>query len=248
MKIKKGCDLELTIEGLANGGRGVTRQDNFVIFVRGGIPGDRVVARIYRKKKAYAEAFVSKMLAPSAHRVTAPCPYAGYCGGCQLQHMDYQTQLKYKRNHVAESLTHIGGIKDVSIKPLIPSERIYGYRNKMEFSFSDRRWFLPHEMALKETEGNYALGLHVPGTFSKVIHTEACLLQRKMGNDILKYVADHVAGSGVPVYGLKSHEGFWRFLTLRYSAAFDYLDGESGDGGRKCFRGSAFGGATVWKV
>jgi 23S rRNA (uracil1939-C5)-methyltransferase len=91
----------------------------------------------------------------------------------------------------------------------------------MEFSFSDRRWFLPNELQKRELEGGFALGLHVPGTYHKVIDVDACLLQTEMGNHILREVKRHVKDSRVPVYGLKTHKGFWRFLTIRYSNAFD---------------------------
>ncbi|MFH1241192.1 MAG: 23S rRNA (uracil(1939)-C(5))-methyltransferase RlmD, partial [Pseudomonadota bacterium] len=95
------------------------------------------------------------------------------------------------------------------------------YRNKMEFSFSDRRWFLPDQLHRREIEGDFALGLHVPGTYNKVFDVEACLLQGERGNQILQEVKRYVKHSGIPVYGLKTHEGFWRFLMIRYSTAFD---------------------------
>ena len=120
-----------------------------------------------------------------------------------------------------ESLEHIGKLKDVVIHNALPSEHIFAYRNKMEFSFSDRRWFLPHELDQREVEGYFALGLHVPGAYQKVVDIEACLLQPEKGNGILRTVKRYVRKSGVPVYGLKSHEGFWRFLTIRHSTAFN---------------------------
>lgn len=103
----------------------------------------------------------------------------------------------------------------------IPSQKKYGYRNKMEFSFSDRRWLLPEEMERGESKGDFALGLHVPGTYNKVIDVEACLLQHKTGNEILQAVKTYAKDSGIPAYGLKSHLGFWRFLALRHSESLD---------------------------
>ena len=114
-----------------------------------------------------------------------------------------------------------GGLDAVPVRDVLPAERTFAYRNKMEFSFSDRRWFLPQQMNDPEIEGGVALGLHVPGAYQKVIDIEACLLQSERGNQILREVKEYVAKSGVPIYGLKSHEGFWRFLTLRHSTAFD---------------------------
>jgi len=222
MKPKKGQTIELDIEKMAYGGRGIGKVDGFVVFLRGVAPGDRVQARVYKKKKAYGEASLVELITPSPERVQAPCPYSGYCGGCQWQHIQYAAQLSYKKEQVEEAVEHIGGIKDVKVRNVLPSEEVFGYRNKMEFSFSDRRWFLPHELDKREVEGNFALGLHVPGTYQKVIDEEACLLQQETGNMILREVKKYVKKSGRPVYGLKSHEGFWRFLTIRYSKALLY--------------------------
>ncbi|MDZ7697822.1 MAG: 23S rRNA (uracil(1939)-C(5))-methyltransferase RlmD [Deltaproteobacteria bacterium] len=220
-KPKKGQTIELVIEKMANGGSAVGRWNGFVVFVRGGVPGDVVKVRVVKRRRAFAEARIEAIIQPSSDRVTASCPYAGYCGGCQWQHVAYDSQLRHKHALVTEPLEHIGGLTDVAVHPVIPSSEIFGYRNKMEFSFSDRRWFLPHELNLREQEGDFALGLHVPGAFQKVIDIEECLLQKETGNRILRAVKTYVKDSGLPVYGLKSHEGFWRYLTIRSSAAFD---------------------------
>jgi 23S rRNA (uracil1939-C5)-methyltransferase len=138
-----------------------------------------------------------------------------------MQHVRYERQLQYKKGYITESLEHIGGLKQVRVHDVIPSDDIFAYRNKMEFTFSDRRWFLPHELDRREAEGDFALGLHVPGTYHKVLDMEACLLQKESGNRILREVKKLVKDSKIPVYGLKSHEGFWRFLMIRYSLGHD---------------------------
>ena len=221
MKVRKHDILKLSIDKMAYGGRGIARLDGFVIFVKGGVPGDRLTAQVSKKKKDYAEARMLELLAPSPERVQAPCPYSGYCGGCQWQSVRYERQLDYKKEHIEESMKHIGALKEVIVRDVVPSENEFAYRNKMEFSFSDRRWFLPHEMDRREAEGGFALGLHVPGTFHKVIDMDACLLQKEKGNEILQEVKKYTRDCGIPVYGLKTHEGFWRFLAIRYSTAFD---------------------------
>lgn len=221
MKIKKRDILDLEIEKMAYGGKGIARVDGFVIFVKGGVPGDRLTVQVFKKKRDFAEARIVHILRPSPERVEAPCPYSGFCGGCQWQHVRYESQLNYKKAHIEESMKHIGAFQNVSVREPIPSKNRFAYRNKMEFSFSDRRWFLPHEMDKKEAESGFALGLHVPGTFHKVIDMDACLLQQKKGNDILRQVKEYVRDSNIPVYGLKSHEGFWRYLVIRYSTALD---------------------------
>ncbi len=221
MTVKKHDLLKIEIEKMAFGGKGIGRVDGFVVFVKGGVPGDRVAATVIKKKKDFAEAVLEEVLTPSQDRTEAPCPYFGYCGGCQWQHVRYERQLAFKRAHVEESLRHIGGLDHVLVHDTIPSENRFGYRNKMEFSFSDRRWLLPEEMGKAGVEDDFALGLHVPGNFSKVIDMDMCLLQREAGNGILREVKRLARESGLGVYGLKSHKGFWRFVTIRYSTAFD---------------------------
>jgi 23S rRNA (uracil1939-C5)-methyltransferase len=234
--MRRGDIIDLTIDRTAFGGQGIARLDGLVIFVKGAIPGDRVKALILKKKKAYAEARVQEILVPSADRISAPCPYFGICGGCQWQQVKYERQLEYKRAHVEEALFHVGSLSGIEILDSIPSEKPFGYRNKMEFSFSDRPWLphppprlnaparqidLPSPSVGERKERGFALGLHVPGTFDKIIDVRACLLQQERGNEILREVKRYALESGLPPYGLKTHEGFWRFLTLRHSV---YLD------------------------
>jgi 23S rRNA (uracil1939-C5)-methyltransferase len=219
--VKKGRELELFIDRTAHGGAGVARTDGFVVFVRGGVPGDRVLARVHRKKRGYAEAGLVQVLDPSPDRVAPPCKYAGVCGGCQWQHVAYDRQLAYKRGNLRDALARIGGLEGVPVHEPVPSEPVFGYRNKMEFSFSERRWLLPEEMGRDDVERGPALGLHVPGTFNRIIDVEECLLQAPLGNRILGMVRKAAFGSGLPVYGTRTHEGFWRFVTLRRSMARD---------------------------
>ncbi|ACL06540.1 RNA methyltransferase, TrmA family [Desulfatibacillum aliphaticivorans] len=222
MSVKKGQILDLSIEKTIFGGQGLCRVDGLAVFVEKTAPGDKVKARIVRKKKSFALARVEEILEPSPVRVQAPCPYSGMCGGCKWQFIDYKKQLEYKGEQVAESLHHIGGLENVPVHPTMGSELIYGYRNKMEFSCSDHRWLLPDEIALEEeVDRSFALGLHVPGTFHKVMDIEKCLLQTDDANDILQAVHAYMKDSPLPAYGLKSHEGFWRFAVIRHSVARD---------------------------
>ncbi len=221
MKIKKGQQFDVDITDVVFGGRGLVRLDGMAVFVDQAVPGDRVNIRIYKKKKNYAEARVVDLIESSPFRISAPCAYSGFCGGCKWQFLTYDQQLIYKRQHVIESLEHIGLIKDVVVHPTIPSELIFGYRNKMEFSCADKRWLLPDELGRENIDRGFAIGLHVPGTFHKVIDTRECLLQPDLGNRLLDDVRAYIRSSGLPVYGLRSHEGFWRFLVLRHSVAYD---------------------------
>lgn len=221
MIIRKEDLIELWIDSIAFGGEGIARVDGFVIFIRGAVPGDRIMARILKKRKGYANASIVEIIDPSPFRLKPPCAYSGNCGGCNYQHLDYKVQLQYKKEHVAESMKRLGAVEDVKVNEVLPSESVFEYRNKMEFSFSDRKWVLPEDFVKTGENKELALGLHVPGTFYKVIDIEACLLQKDEGNSILRDIKEYIVETGVPAYGLKSHEGFWRFLTLRYSTAFD---------------------------
>jgi 23S rRNA (uracil1939-C5)-methyltransferase len=221
MKIKKGLQTEVEITDVAFGGRGLVHLDGMAVFVDQAVPGDRVIIDIFRKKKNYAEARMIDLIQSSPFRIIAPCEYSGFCGGCKWQFVKYEQQLIYKRQHVLDSLEHIGRIKDVTVRDTIPSKLIFGYRNKMEFSCADRRWLLPHELERTDVDMGFALGLHVPGTFHKVIDTRQCLLQPDLGNQLMDEVRMFMRSSDKPVYGLRSHSGFWRFLVLRHSVAHD---------------------------
>lgn len=221
MTVKKEQEMELDVSDLAFGGKGIAKVDGFAVFVDQALPGDRVLARIIKKKKAYAEARILSIIHPSPDRITAPCPYSGYCGGCKWQFFAYEKQLAYKRRHVAESFHHIGGLEGVSVHPTRPSERIFEYRNKVEFSCSDRRWVMPRQLDDASIDKGFALGFHVPGSFDKVLDIDACLLPPSTANRILSDVKQYMKQSARPVYGLRTHEGFWRFLMIRHSAAHD---------------------------
>jgi 23S rRNA (uracil1939-C5)-methyltransferase len=221
MSLKKGQLIEVEIANMAFGGKGIAKIDGFTVFVDRAVAGDIIAARIIKKKKSYAEAVVDRLIAPSAFRVEEKCCYSGFCGGCKWQFLDYWQQIHYKRQHVQESLEHIGSIKDLAVHETIPSSKIFEYRNKMEFSCSDRRWLLPKEMGQARPDNTFALGLHVPGTFYKVLDTQVCLLQPELGNHILDDVRQYIKNSDQPVYGLRSHVGFWRFVMLRHSSAYD---------------------------
>ena len=221
MKIKKGQIIEVEISDIAFGGKGLVRINGMAVFVDQAVPGDQVTIRITRKKKNYAEARVMELLNASPDRIQPPCVYSGFCGGCKWQFLQYAVQLKYKCQHVQESLAHIGQISDAQVHPTLPSAQTFGYRNKMEFTCTDRRWLTPAEMQRPEVDQGFGIGLHVPGTFFKVFDTKRCLLQPDLGNHLLDELRGFIKASGLPAYGLRSHEGFWRFLMLRHSVAFD---------------------------
>ncbi len=220
MAFQKGKTTELQIIDLVFGGMGLAKPDGFPVFIDRAIPGDIVKVRITKKKKNYAEGVLLELIEPSSLRQKAPCNYSKHCGGCKWQALPYSEQLKYKRQHVIDSLEHIGLLSDIIVKEVILSEDIFGFRNKMEFSCSDRRWLTPEELEDPQIKKDFGLGLHVPGTFDRVIDIEQCLIQPDIGNQILNDIRQYIKNSGVPAYNLKTHEGFWRFVMLRNSKAF----------------------------
>jgi 23S rRNA (uracil1939-C5)-methyltransferase len=217
-KFTKGLEKEIFVEKLAFGGKAVARVDGFVVFLDHAVPGQTVRARITKKKKNYAEARVIEVISQSPDYSPPVCPHFGICGGCLWQDISYDVQLYWKRSHVVECLSHIAGISEADVNPIIASPEIVHYRNKMEFTFSDKRWLLPEELH-QETpfseDDRFALGLHVRGFFDKVFNINSCILTTPLAMSILREVREQARKSGLPAYSIRNHEGFWRFLVIR---------------------------------
>ncbi|MEW5733424.1 MAG: 23S rRNA (uracil(1939)-C(5))-methyltransferase RlmD [Thermodesulfobacteriota bacterium] len=216
---KKGTELDLVIEKTVFGGDGLCRHEGVVVFVPGGLPGDTVRASIVKVKRNFLVARAIEVLSPGPFRVPSRCVHSLHCGGCVWQELSYEGQLMEKRRHVEEALTTLAGLPEASVPPVLPSPRIYGYRNKMEFSCADKRWLPPDELESPRGPVDFALGLHVPGTFSKVMDISSCALLPEPGNRILELGGRLMRASGLPAWGLRSHTGFWRFLVVRRSEA-----------------------------
>ncbi len=219
MPVKKGQTLSVKIQDLAPGGKGIAKVDGFAIFVDQAAPEDELIIRITRKKKSWAEGRILEIQTPSPLRIAPPCSYAGWCGGCRWQFLPYDAQLEIKGRHVAEAMRHIALLPHIPVHDALPAGAPFEYRNKMEFSCTDRRWLLPSELNNPEIRMDFALGLHVPGTFHKVLDISRCLIIPDAGNTIISTVRGLIHASGLPPYGLRSHKGFWRFVMLRHSAA-----------------------------
>jgi 23S rRNA (uracil1939-C5)-methyltransferase len=215
--VKKRQELEIKIEKLAFGGKGIGYLDDYVIFVPKTIPGDVVQAKIVKRKTHYAEARLLQILQESSLRQEAPCPYFGWCGGCTWQNLDYKEQLSVKREQVEESVKHIAGLEKITVLETIPSDKIWGYRNKMEFSFSDICWLLPEDLGNEKIKKDFALGLHVPGTFDKILNIDNCLLQSDAANKIVNIVRNFSLEHKLEPYGIRSQAGYLRFLVIRQS-------------------------------
>lgn len=223
--MKKGDILELQITDYAFEGKGIakiTRDDSgkkFVVFANGAYPGDKVTVELRRIKKSYAESKVLTILEPSEDRTAPRCKYFGVCGGCKQQDLKYEIQLKYKEEQVKDIFERIGGLKDFEILPIVPSEKIFYYRNKMEFSFADKRWLWHGEIEEKGEikDQNFALGLHIPRMFDKVLDINECYLQSEESTKILNFTRDFFKPLGTTIYSTKTHEGYLRNLVIKQS-------------------------------
>ena len=213
-KIKRGVDLELQIESLAYGGMGLARKDDFVIFVKGGIPGQKVNARIYKKKKGYAEARVQHIITESPNAVEVPCDHFGVCGGCKIQNLSYNEQLKEKSNQVEDAFRRLGGFQDFKLAHIVGADPVFNYRNKMEFTFSNNRWVLPEEP--DNVERDFALGMHIPKRWDKILNLDECHLMPEIGTEILNKTRSLSKELKLKPYDQKTHNGFLRYLILRF--------------------------------
>ena len=210
--------VDLTIDSLGLHGVAVGRLDGIVHFVKGALPGETIRARVLRDKKRYVECELDEVLTPSEFRIQAPCPHFGECGGCSWQHFVYEQQADWKRQHVVDSFKHIAGVDVGVIAPTISAAEPYGYRNKMEFSFSSSKWLTKEEIGSgAEFDTSFALGLHVPGRFDKVRDLDHCLIQAPIANEVLKAVHALADRIEVSAYDHRAHVGFLRHLVLRTS-------------------------------
>ncbi len=217
----RGEELELRVENFGSEGKSVARVDNFVVFVRGGIPGDTVRARMVRVSKKFAEAEIAAVVIPSPLRVTPRCRFFGVCGGCTWQHLSYQGQCDFKRQQVADALERIGGFTGIPVLPTIGAEEIFFYRNKMEFSFGTR-WLSQSEVeharltgTERGTSDRFALGLHIPQRFDRVLDIDECHLQSPASAKIVNTVRTFCRERDLSIYSTTTHTGFLRNLVIR---------------------------------
>lgn len=217
---KSGQTIELECESLAFKGKGVCRvaETGFVVMCDRALPGERFVGRVTRRKGTYAEVKKVKTLAPHWDYVDAPCVYASYCGGCKTQNLSYEAQLKAKEQQVRDLVVHVGKFSEDNImNPIVPCAIQFHYRNKMEFSFSSKKW-VPEEILKVDDTGNEpALGLHAPGFFDKVLDINKCLLQSEPANAVLMAVQEcwRDPQLGLSPYNVHTHAGFLKHLILR---------------------------------
>ena len=200
--VTKDQDLELSVDSLAYGGNGVARLNGFVVFVRRGLPGDRVRARVTKVKRNHAEALATEVLEPSAERVDAPCSHYPACGGCRFQDLAYEAQVAAKEAQVADALRRLGAIADPPLEPIVPAVERFHYRNKLEYSFAPG------------PEGP-VVGFHKAGRWDEVLDVERCWLTTELGNAIREAVRAWAVEEGLPGYDQADGTGYLRHLVVR---------------------------------
>ncbi len=221
LKMKEREKVVTRIESLAFEGKGIARVGGKVAFVRYAVPGDLVEIEITKDKKSFAEGKIVRIIEPSAIRIAPRCNHFGICGGCSFQNIPYEKQLEWKRKFVTDAFEKIAKVEDVEIKQALPSPLVYGYRNKMEFSFASSRWLSEEEIhsgdAIPNKGKHFALGFHIPERFDKVVNINACHLQDERGNEIINNIRRKALEIEVPAYNLRNHKGFLRNVIVRYS-------------------------------
>lgn len=211
--------LEIDITSLGTEGRGIGRTaDDFVVFVKNTVPGDKTLVKVNKVKKNYAETSLLEVVKKSEVRTEPHCEYFGTCNGCRMQNIEYSHQLEIKRNIVKNAFERIGGFTNIEVPPATGSEKAYFYRNKLEFSFSGQRWLTEKDMNNENADKNFALGFHMPGFIDKVIDIEKCHLQSEISNKILNLTRKFFKSKGESVYTTKTHSGYLRYLIIRQSA------------------------------
>jgi 23S rRNA (uracil1939-C5)-methyltransferase len=200
--VKPDDELELRVDSLAYGGNGVARLNGFVVFVRRGLPGDVVRARVTKVKRNHAEALATEVVQPSALRVDAPCEHYPACGGCRFQDLAYDAQLEAKESQVADALRRLAGIAEPPMEPAVAAESPFHYRNKMEYSFT-------------QTPSGPTLGLHRAGRWDEVLEIERCWLTTDLGNAIRNAVRDWAREEGLAAYDQAEQTGYLRHLIVR---------------------------------
>jgi 23S rRNA (uracil1939-C5)-methyltransferase len=200
--VARDQELELDVESLAFGGNGVARLNGFVVFVRRGLPGDKVRARVTKVQRRHAEALAVEVLEPSLLRVEAPCQHYPECGGCRFQDLAYEAQLESKADQVRDAITRIGGLADPPLEPIVPAESIFHYRNKLEYSFT-------------QTPDGPALGFHKAGRWDEVLDIERCWLTTDLGNAVRHAVRDWAREAGLAAYDQAEGTGYLRHLVYR---------------------------------
>lgn len=226
MKGKQNLPVLTEVEVVDAGaeGKAVARSGEMVVFIPFAAPGDIVDIQIVRKKKSFAEGRIIRFHRKSKSRIEPFCKHFGVCGGCKWQHLKYEEQLFFKQKQVEDNLLRIGKLDIPDINPIMPSSRILEYRNKLEFTFSNRKWLTGFVSSNRPEEADMrALGFHMPGMFDRVLDIETCYLQPEPSNTIRLAVREYALTHGYTFYDARKWEGFLRNLIIRNTLEGDFM-------------------------
>ncbi len=224
-KINKNIFIEnAEIVDISSEGKSVAKVEGMVIFVDGGVPGDVADVMITRKKNNYAEGHIVELKKKSVNRITPVCQHFGACGGCKWQHLNYTTQLVFKQKTVEDALVRIGKINVETMLPIVANKQDYFYRNKLEFSFSDKKWLTNEEVKSGVAIDNRnALGFHIPKMFDKILDIKTCYLQAEPSNEIRNEIRDFANKTGLTFFGVRDKTGLLRTLMIRTTSTGELM-------------------------
>ena len=223
-RAKKPLLEKVEITAIASEGKALGRVDDKVVFVPMLVPGDVVDIQVTIKRKSYMEGYVVKQHKFSELRQDARCSHFGTCGGCKWQHLPYEKQLEFKHQQVIDNLTRIGRFELPEINPIIGSEDQYYYRNKLEFTFSNKRWLTKEEIGSQlDIKQRNALGFHIPGMFDKILDINECFLQSEISNRIRNSIKEYAQEHNISFHDIRDHKGLLRTLIIRTSSSGELM-------------------------
>ena len=226
MRKKKPLPIIENVEivDVAAEGKSIAKIDDMVVFIPYGAPGDIVDIKLDKKKKSFAEAHIERMVRPSEIRIEPFCEHFGVCGGCKWQHLPYDFQLKFKRQQVVDALQRIAKVEIPDIPTTIGSDNTTCYRNKLEYTFSNKSWLTFEQMKSgEEFPDRNAVGFHIPGAFDKVLNINKCWLQDNISNEIRLFIRDYALSKGYTFYDLKNQQGVMRTIMVRIASTCEIM-------------------------
>ncbi|MDX2172708.1 MAG: 23S rRNA (uracil(1939)-C(5))-methyltransferase RlmD [Bacteroidota bacterium] len=236
-KIKKNFVLNnLEVVDISTEGKAIAKHEGLVVFIDNAVPGDIVDVMVHRKKNSFAEGKVHQLITPSSFRNAPKCEYFGTCGGCKWQNFSYTKQLEFKHKYVFDAFTRIGKLEFPEINPILGNAHQYYYRNKLEFSFSNKKWLTNEQIKNDEAIDNKnGLGFHIPGLFDKILDIENCYLQEEPSNSIRNAIKKYAFENNLSFFDIRNKANFLRTVMIRTTSTkevmvvvsvFEYLEKE----------------------
>lgn len=224
-KIKKNFVLEnLEVVDISTEGKAIAKSEGLVVFIEGAVPGDVVDVMVHRKKNNFAEATVQTVKQFSDKRVAPVCEHFGTCGGCKWQNLAYGTQLEFKQKYVFDAFTRIGKLSFDNILPIVANKEAYFYRNKLEFSFSNKKWLTNEQIKSNEpVDHKDALGYHIAGMFDKILDINNCFLQPEPSNTIRNAVKKYALANKLSFFDIRGKAGLLRTLMIRTTSTGEIM-------------------------